>query len=208
MRSGPGARRGAGVKSGARNLVVDPPSRGFIFFARLNPIPECVHLGAIAYLIGSKAYRNGGYAMAREKVGDDVMTVRFSDGTFSRIDAAAGDGKRSEFIRAAVEAALGGSGPKVSPGVVKAVVRSEAKPVVVRSVPKAIGRPVSRWASDPRYGEFRDMVLRSGSVGVTSAQVVRETGWTPLLVERFADAMHGCGDLHYPHGGGRMVGVV
>ena len=137
-----------------------------------------------------------------------VVPVRIGDELLKRIDAAAGDGKRSEFIRSAVEAALGGSAAKVSPGVVKAVSRSAEKPVAVRSVPKPSGRPVSRWASDPRYGEFRDMVLRSGSVGVTSAQVVRETGWTPLLVERFAEAMSSAGEMHYPHGSGRMVGVA
>ena len=60
------ARGGGGVKSGARNLVVDPPSRGFIFFCAPQSYTGMRASGAIAYLIGSKAYRNGGYAMARE----------------------------------------------------------------------------------------------------------------------------------------------
>lgn len=51
------------------------------------------------------------------------------------------------------------------------------------------------------------MVLRSGAVGVTASQVARETGWTLLLVERFAEAMGSAGEMHYPHGNGRMVGA-
>lgn len=43
--------------------------------------------------------------MGRGRVGDDLMPVRFPDGTFERIDALGGN--RSEFIRDAVSAALG-----------------------------------------------------------------------------------------------------
>ncbi|GLO70333.1 hypothetical protein MACH17_18500 [Phaeobacter inhibens] len=42
--------------------------------------------------------------MAREKIGDDVMKVRFPDGTFTRIDAIAPN--RSEWIRDIVIGAL------------------------------------------------------------------------------------------------------
>lgn len=44
--------------------------------------------------------------MPREKIGDDLMQVRFADGTFARIDEVSGN--RSEFIRGAVDVALGG----------------------------------------------------------------------------------------------------
>lgn len=50
--------------------------------------------------------------MAREKVGSDLMQVRFPDGTFDRI-AATGI-SRPRFIRDAVEAALGGSSDLVA----------------------------------------------------------------------------------------------
>lgn len=42
--------------------------------------------------------------MGRLKVGNDVMKVRFADGTFARIDKECGN--RNGFIRAAVDAAL------------------------------------------------------------------------------------------------------
>lgn len=42
--------------------------------------------------------------MARDKIGSEVMQVRFPDGTFDRIDAAASN--RSEFVRDAVAGAL------------------------------------------------------------------------------------------------------
>ena len=127
---------------------------------------------------------------------------------FERVDAAAGKGNRAAFIRSAVEAALEGSIAGKSRNSGSGVKSSGAvKPAVVRSVPKASGRPVSKWASDPRYVQFRDLVVRSGASGVTASQIVRETGWTLLLVERFADAMSGSGEMHYPHGGGRMVSV-
>lgn len=49
--------------------------------------------------------------MAREKIGSDVMQVRFPDGTFAAIDAVCSN--RSEFIRYAVAEALkAGSGQR------------------------------------------------------------------------------------------------
>ena len=41
--------------------------------------------------------------VAKEKL-PDVMTVRFREGAFERIDALAGPNKRAEFIRKVVEA--------------------------------------------------------------------------------------------------------
>lgn len=51
--------------------------------------------------------------MAREKVGSDLMQVRFPDGTFDLIDAVSDN--RSCFIRDAVSAALGGGGVRRVP---------------------------------------------------------------------------------------------
>lgn len=50
--------------------------------------------------------------MARDKIGDDLMQVRFPDGTFDRIDELGSN--RSEFIRCAVEDALAVSPKKNS----------------------------------------------------------------------------------------------
>ena len=51
--------------------------------------------------------------MARDKIGSDLMQVRFPDGTFSQIDATGIS--RPEFIRDAVDAVLRGRAPALPP---------------------------------------------------------------------------------------------
>jgi hypothetical protein len=125
--------------------------------------------------------------MARDRVGDDVMNVRFGDGTFARIDKLGGN--RSGFIRAAVASALdaadGGRKKKsfVSSGkkgdrvaVVAATGRSADQAVVLDLVRSK--HLTSHQASDflgwlgMRYANAEKALLRAGSIAVVDGALV------------------------------------
>lgn len=129
--------------------------------------------------------------MAREKVGDDVMKVRFGDGTFDRIDAVSGN--RSEFIRGAVEAALGGAYEPV-----KKIDMPASEPVETHTLPvpqkknsivpspkvgKAYTKPVS-----PRAADIEALRALIGEKRLTSRQAEQAMGWLGL---RYANAEKG-----------------
>lgn len=114
--------------------------------------------------------------MPRGRIGDDVMKVRFCDGTFARIDAVAGN--RSEFIRDAVEAALVSSSDPVAK-----VKRPDPVPdrVVVSQKKNSIVPPSGK--SKPVSGRQADADAVLGVIRgrrLTSRQVEAEMGWQGL----------------------------
>ena len=73
--------------------------------------------------------------MARDKIGSEVMQVRFPDGTFDRIDAAASN--RSEFVRDAVERHLVGT-IDAAPGVWETSATPPKKNSIARADPEHV----------------------------------------------------------------------
>lgn len=93
--------------------------------------------------------------MPREKIGDDVMQVRFPDGTFSRIDAIASN--RSEWIRDVVLSVLmmgDAAGAVVSK--LKEITGDDA-PATPEIVKRAVQMP-----DDPASGETACDLVRPG----------------------------------------------
>lgn len=122
--------------------------------------------------------------MGRSGIGGQVL-VRLGDGVPERIDAVAGKGGRSEFVRQAVLAALDGA---------KDIAPVEAE--LERAVPaKPVVKPSSdRWAAD---GAEVLRVLRGRRM--TARDLSRELVWAELRVER---ALRSLGDRVVFSGGG------
>ena len=123
--------------------------------------------------------------MPRVKIGDDVMKVRFGDGTFARIDAVASN--RSEFIRDAVEAALGGDTTLVEkPASVPARKPSpQKKNSTGPSSDKTEVNPKMAAAPSGRQADAVSVLGVIRGKRLTSRQVEAEMGWLGL---RYANA--------------------
>ena len=123
--------------------------------------------------------------MPRGKIGDDVMKVRFGDGTFARIDAVASN--RSEFIRGAVEAALGGDTTSVEKPASVPVRKSvpQKKNSIVPSSDKAAVNPKLAAAPSGRQADAAAVLGVIRSKRLTSRQAEAEMGWLGL---RYANA--------------------
>jgi Arc/MetJ-type ribon-helix-helix transcriptional regulator len=118
-----------------------------------------------------------GIVMAREKIGDDVMQVRFPDGTFARIDEVSSN--RSEFIRYAVDKALkAGSGqrPKTDvPAIAERAVK-EVPAKRVRSEKKIDGQAVS----DGLRPDAKVLLEALRGKRMTSRDAEKAMGWMGL----------------------------
>lgn len=132
--------------------------------------------------------------MAREKVGSDVMQVRFPDGTFARMDERFGKGGRAEFIRDAVLRTLNGlDGDVLTVGPKPAVREERAKRPERRVLPK--GAKLGRW------DEQKPVLLakvRERSMDERTA--ARELGWAEGLVSRVAAELSEVGYIRYERG--------
>lgn len=129
--------------------------------------------------------------MARKKIGDDVMPVRFPDGTFERIDAIADN--RSDFIRGAVLSALGSDRVHIEVNA-----GSPSLEVAGKSRKYEIEKPAPQKPTEPKKNFDRKPVKKDGlrpdaevllaSIRKrrwTSKQHEKEMGWLGL---RFARA--------------------
>lgn len=137
--------------------------------------------------------------MARKKIGDDVMPVRFPDGTFERIDAIADN--RSDFIRGAVLNALGSDkqdfrlDPKILRDGASAKSDVENRPVnnLVSEKEQKSKKPVQPKKNFDRQPVKKDGLRPDAEVLLasirkrrwTSKQHEKEMGWLGL---RFARA--------------------
>lgn len=148
--------------------------------------------------------------MAREKVGSDLMQVRFPDGTFDRMDAFGVP--RPQLIRYAVEMVLDGKVPYATPPKKNSIARADPehvdddgsetsfnKPKVPKKADPAVlavkaavseiepSAPVRRVSSvpSPRAQDILDVVavIRSGRYSSNMAE--RALGWPGL---RYANA--------------------
>lgn len=113
--------------------------------------------------------------MARERIGGRTVLVQFGAGIVERIDDKAGSGRRAEFIRSAVETALG-------------VVASVETPAAKVSVPARPSVP----AADARRKAFEDQ-RRDDVAALLSAlrvrpmserQLVDALGWQEMRVSK------------------------
>lgn len=132
--------------------------------------------------------------MARKKIGDDVMPVRFPDGTFERIDAIADN--RSDFIRGAVLSALG-SDRDVRVGCSTEIVAGPVDVGIGQTEPKpkkpSLTKPVQPKKNFDRKPVKKDGLRPDAEVLLasirkrrwTSKQHEKEMGWLGL---RFARA--------------------
>lgn len=120
--------------------------------------------------------------MAREKIGDDVMQVRFPDGTFARIDEVSSN--RSEFIRYAVDEALkAGSGQRPKADVPAIAERA------VKEVPEKRARSKKNFdgqaVSDGLRPDARVLLSALREKRMTSRDSEKAMGWMGL---RYAKA--------------------
>lgn len=131
--------------------------------------------------------------MARKKIGDDVMPVRFPDGTFERIDAIADN--RSDFIRGAVLNALGSDRVECHGDVTIEV----PLPRVVRKSPsEKPDRPKKNFDRQPvkKDGLRPDAEVLLASVRKnrwTSRQHENALGWLGLRFKRAVDDLFQAG---------------
>lgn len=136
----------------------------------------------------------------REKVGGDVTPVRFADGVLAQIDAVAGKGKRAEFIRDAVAAAL-----KLSQ---KSVPASPAvRPVLPSSMRSVPLTEAQRVAANERADKMTALLEAIRLRAMTAREAAAELGWPELLVAKVADKLAAAGMIHFPRGAGVMVAI-
>lgn len=109
------------------------------------------------------------------------MLLKLPDGTLGRIDVVAGGGRRSEFIRGAIEAALGGGSVSGIPRGSVARDRSVAPKVSVKPVPRGL-RPDAIALLD---------LVRERSVSARDAG--EELGWFEMRVSRAENELLGAG---------------
>lgn len=155
--------------------------------------------------------------MAREKIGGRSVLVQLGEGVAERIDAVAGSGRRAEYIRSAVMAALGeavGSAPmRPAADPAPAVLMGPAEVSQVagavpsqRSVPLSERTPAVRGAESRarRADDCRVLldVLRGKRMTVRDA--VKELGWAELRLEKVAAKLMASGLIHCPRGNGVM----
>jgi len=134
--------------------------------------------------------------MARLKVGDDVVRVRFRDGTFDRIDAVYEN--RSEFIRCAVDAALGSDPVRAVPVPVEPAVDTPApqKKNSIVAVPKG-----SRsGAVSLRDGDMASIMEIVGSGRFTSRDIADRLGLAGLRYSRAEAALLKGGRIRFDGG--------
>ncbi|MCF6275677.1 MAG: hypothetical protein L3J05_07925 [Robiginitomaculum sp.] len=126
--------------------------------------------------------------MGREKIGDEVMKVRFSDGTFARIDCVSGN--RSDFIRSAVCGVLDFDVSAVAPvllGPVSVPKKNLIGSVLKKPVVAAVVLRDRRGVEVDTSGFRSDSLLLLEHIfldRVTSRQASISLGWLGLRFDR------------------------
>lgn len=124
--------------------------------------------------------------MGREKIGDDVMQVRFPDGTFDRIDNF--NPNRSEFIREVVlrELVVRGGGVGMRADVAKV----EGVAGVKKNSLKGPGSKVS-----PRDADKAVLLKLVSGKRLSSSQASKALAWPGLRFSNAERALLACGEL-------------
>lgn len=137
------------------------------------------------------------------------VLMKFPAGLLGELDAAAGRGCRSEWVREAVQMRLSGAASvAAAPPVV-----AEPEPAVAAAPKAERAAPRSERAAPKSSGVFevgpdaRSLVLLSHlrKKPGTVCDAARSLGWPELLVSRLARDLVSAGRVHYPRGGGVMV---
>ncbi len=158
------------------------PGARAVFLSNTSPQTYSHFQSGIALVIG-------GIGMARERLGGLKFTMRFPEGVAERIDAVRGSGRRAEFIREAVEAAL----LRVEGA------QKEPAPVVVPKAPeKVIARSLPEFKPDGDADVIRAVLGRGVK---TERQLSQDLDWPVMRVSRVLERM---GDLEWVRGGVRL----
>ena len=135
--------------------------------------------------------------VGRPSLGLRNVLVGFPEDVLARVEAAAGTGGRSEFIRTAVVRALDGGVSEVR---FASVVGSPEK-----SEPVAPAALVPVAAAEDREAMLLKVVRGRGAL--SSRDAAQCLGWSEMLVSKVEARLSARALIHYPRGAGVMVAV-
>ena len=172
-----------GENRGARLCYSTPPLANFYFW-------NVYTIGACECFAGGGSIERiyilvGGFWMGGRRVGGQRVLVQLGDGVAERIDGLVGFGRRSDFIRSAIDAAL-----YAREGVAAATIARVSSGVVL---PVAAS---DRWSEDQR-----EMMEALRGRRFTVRRAAAHLGWAEMRVERAARALSEAGLLAFSGSG-------